>query len=73
VAAGRGRRAQGPPGDVLQVNLQGSRTLAANEWTRRSSPTKGIITSRSPDDLPAFVKKIVEEVREGAHKRTEAA
>jgi protease I len=29
----------------------------------------GIITSRSPDDLPAFVGKIVEEVREGVHKR----
>jgi protease I len=30
---------------------------------------KGIITSRAPDDLPAFVAKIVEEVREGAHAR----
>jgi len=29
----------------------------------------GIITSRSPDDLPAFVDKIVEEVQEGLHKR----
>ncbi|MGA9795585.1 MAG: type 1 glutamine amidotransferase domain-containing protein [Rhizomicrobium sp.] len=33
----------------------------------------GIITSRNPDDLPAFVKKIVEEVREGRHERREAA
>jgi protease I len=29
----------------------------------------GIITSRSPEDLPAFVSKIVEEVQEGLHRR----
>jgi len=27
----------------------------------------GIITSRNPDDLPAFVKKIIEEVEEGRY------
>ena len=32
----------------------------------------GIITSRSPDDLPAFVKKIIEEVEEGKHYRRAA-
>jgi protease I len=32
----------------------------------------GIITSRSPEDLPAFVDKIIEEVREGEHHRTSA-
>ncbi|MFD2741440.1 type 1 glutamine amidotransferase domain-containing protein [Sulfitobacter aestuarii] len=30
---------------------------------------QGIITSRSPDDLNAFVSKIIEEVKEGKHDR----
>ena len=33
---------------------------------------QGIITSRSPKDLQAFVAKIVEEVREGRHERRAA-
>ena len=32
----------------------------------------GIITSRNPDDLPAFVSKIIEEVQEGKHYRRAA-
>jgi protease I len=32
----------------------------------------GIVTSRSPDDLEAFVSKIVEEVQEGRHQRRAA-
>jgi len=32
----------------------------------------GIVTSRNPNDLPAFVKKIVEEVEEGTHARKAA-
>ncbi len=32
----------------------------------------GIITSRSPDDLPAFVAKIIEQVTEGRHERRAA-
>ena len=32
----------------------------------------GIITSRSPRDLEAFVDKIIEEVREGEHRRDAA-
>ncbi|MEZ5778395.1 MAG: type 1 glutamine amidotransferase domain-containing protein [Paracoccaceae bacterium] len=34
--------------------------------------SNGIVTSRSPDDLGAFVSKIVEEVEEGRHKRSAA-
>ncbi|WP_282024661.1 type 1 glutamine amidotransferase domain-containing protein [Limimaricola cinnabarinus] len=33
---------------------------------------QGIVTSRNPDDLDAFVKKIIEEVREGKHDRQAA-
>ena len=33
---------------------------------------KGVVTSRKPDDLPAFVAKIIEEVREGRHERRAA-
>ena len=29
----------------------------------------GIITSRSPEDLPAFVAKVIEEISEGSHPR----
>ncbi|HVW75298.1 MAG TPA: type 1 glutamine amidotransferase domain-containing protein [Rhizomicrobium sp.] len=32
----------------------------------------GIITSRNPDDLPAFVSKIIEEIEEGRHYRRAA-
>ncbi|EAR52617.1 hypothetical protein OG2516_05898 [Oceanicola granulosus HTCC2516] len=34
--------------------------------------SNGIITSRNPDDIPAFVDKIVEEVEEGEHQRPAA-
>jgi len=30
---------------------------------------RGLVTSRSPDDLPAFNRKLVEEVAEGQHER----
>lgn len=34
--------------------------------------SNGIVTSRSPEDLEAFVSKIVEEVEEGRHQRSAA-
>jgi len=30
---------------------------------------QGLVTSRNPDDLPAFNRKLIEEVREGKHDR----
>lgn len=33
---------------------------------------QGLITSRHPDDLPAFCDKIIEEVREGKHEEQHA-
>jgi protease I len=29
----------------------------------------GLVTSRKPDDLPAFNKKMIEEIKEGIHNR----
>lgn len=43
---------------------------AGAKWKDEAVVTdKGIITSRSPDDLEAFNAKIMEEIREGLHKR----
>jgi protease I len=33
---------------------------------------QGLVTSRSPDDLPAFNRKLVEEIAEGRHERQRA-
>lgn len=46
---------------------------AGATWEDKEVVTdNGIITSRSPKDLPAFVAKIVEEVQEGRHNRRAA-
>lgn len=43
---------------------------AGARWVDREVVTdRGIVTSRSPDDLEAFVAKIIEEIREGRHQR----
>lgn len=44
---------------------------AGGNWVDRDVVVdQGIITSRSPDDLDAFVGKIIEEIAEGRHPRS---
>lgn len=43
---------------------------AGANWADQAVVTdNGVITSRNPDDLPAFNRKIIEELREGTHSR----
>ena len=43
---------------------------AGGEWVDEEVHVDGgLVTSRNPDDLPAFCSKLVEEVAEGAHER----
>lgn len=43
---------------------------AGAEWTDAEVVCdRGLVTSRKPDDLPAFNKKMVEEIAEGRHER----
>lgn len=47
---------------------------AGARWADREVVVdQGIVSSRKPQDLPAFVKKMVEEFREGRHTRRRAA
>jgi protease I len=41
---------------------------AGATWVDREVVTdQGLVTSRKPDDIPAFNKKMIEEIREGSH------
>ena len=48
------------------------RNAGANVHDKEVVTDHGIITSRKPDDLPAFIAKIVEEIEEGRHDRAAA-
>lgn len=47
---------------------------AGAEWVDRDVVVdNGVVTSRRPDDIEAFVVKIIEEVREGKHRQRRVA
>lgn len=48
----------------LQTDLRN----AGAEWVDQEVVTdQGLVTSRKPDDIPAFTRKMIEEFREGRH------
>jgi protease I len=64
----RGRRVTSYPS--LKTDLRN----AGGEWVDAEVVVdSGIVTSRSPKDLPAFNAKMLEEFAEGIHERTPAA
>jgi protease I len=46
---------------------------AGVQWVNEEVVTDhGLVSSRKPDDIPAFNKKMIEEIREGVHERAAA-
>lgn len=47
---------------------------AGAEWVDQEVVTDhGLVTSRKPDDIPAFNRKMIEEFREGVHEREQSS
>ncbi|CCH57256.1 intracellular protease, PfpI family [Fibrisoma limi BUZ 3] len=60
----RGRKMTSYPS--LQTDLRN----AGAEWVDQEVVTDmGLVTSRKPDDIPAFNRKMIEEIGEGVHNR----
>jgi protease I len=54
-------------------SLQTDIRNAGGDWVDRDVSTDmGLVTSRKPDDIPAFNRKMLEEFSEGVHQRREA-
>lgn len=62
----KGRRMTSWPS--LQTDL---RNAGANWVDQECVNDNGLVTSRKPDDIPAFNKKMIEEFAEGRHSRQE--
>jgi protease I len=55
-------------------SLKTDLTNAGAKWVDQEVVTdSGLVTSRKPDDIPAFNKKMVEEFAEGRHRQTRTA
>jgi protease I len=54
----------------LQTDLKNAGARWVNE---ECVVDNGLVTSRKPDDLPAFNRKMIEEFAEGRHDRTKRA
>jgi len=63
----RGRRLTSFPS--LQTDI---RNAGANGVDKEVVVDSGLVTSRKPDDLPAFNKKLIEEFAEGRHQEQSA-
>jgi protease I len=65
--AARGRKMTSWPS--LQTDLRN----AGADWVDQEVVTdRGLVTSRKPDDIPAFNRKMIEEFAEGTHVRPKA-
>lgn len=54
----------------LQTDLRN----AGADWVDKEVHVdNGLVTSRKPDDIPAFNKKVIEEIREGRHEKQAAS
>jgi protease I len=63
----RGRRLTSYPS--IKTDLKN----AGAEWIDQEVVTEnGLTTSRKPDDIPAFNRKMIEEIAEGSHQRKRA-
>lgn len=52
-------------------SLKTDLTNAGANWVDKEVVVdKGLVTSRNPGDLPAFISKMLEEIKEGKHVRT---
>jgi len=51
------------------ASIQSDLKNAGAKWEDKEVVVdNGLVTSRKPDDLPAFNRKLIEEVSEGIHK-----